>query len=155
MSTSVEKLFSFQTPCALVIEENLILRKMLKCMLQLLGVSCICANSVEEVLDVFEQGVDMVMMDLCFTQRSGCDLAERMRMYEKPLGRHTPIIGNISSIDPEEVRELCLAAGMDEVYQKMTSVHDVSEVLKQWIACPLVMPVHLWDVHIPEKAAVS
>jgi CheY-like chemotaxis protein len=149
------KSFSFQTPSLLVIEENIILRKMLRCMLQLLGVSCICVNSVEEAIEVFEQGVDMLIMDLYFSQCSGCDLTEHMRAYEEQFGRHTPIIGNISSVDPEYVRELCVTAGMDEVYPKMTSVQDVYEIVKQWLARPLVMPVHMWDVHVPAKREVA
>jgi CheY-like chemotaxis protein len=155
MSVPSEKSFLFQTPCVLVIEENVILRKMLRCMLQLLGVGCISVNSAEEALDVFEQGVDLVIMDLRFAQISGFELAERMRVYEEQFGRHTPIIGNISSVDPENIRELCLAAGMDDVHQKLTCVQDVYEVLKRWLAGPLIMPIQMWDVHIPEKASVA
>jgi vacuolar-type H+-ATPase subunit C/Vma6 len=78
-----------------------------------------------------------------------------MRAYEEQFGGHTPIVGNISSVDPEEIRKLCVEAGMDEVYQKLTSVQDVYEVLKEWLSHPLVIPVHMWDVHVPEKTSIA
>ena len=140
---------AFHIPRILSIESDPLIQKMTDTMLEILGAQCISTNYPSEALELFQQEYDLVLLDLRLTGMTGFELAERMRTIDIALDRHTPIIGHATLANPEEVEPLCLSAGMDAVYPKFTSVQAVYEVLTQWLSRPLIMPMHLLDVHVP------
>jgi CheY-like chemotaxis protein len=105
------------------------------------------------VLIVSAQVTVMKHLNLRLPSISGFELAERMRAIETD-GKRTPIIGHSTVANPEEVEPLCLAAGMDALCAKLTCLYDMHDLFRQWLNCPLVMPVFLVDVHVPSTVAI-
>ena len=145
-------LSTIRTPRILLIEENPLLRQMIQIMIQILGARCTAVQQPSEALELFQQGYDLVLLDLGLSQTSSFELAQQMRSTELSSGRHTPIIANATVADPEVVEPLCFSAGIDDLCSKISSIQDVYEILTQWLAHPLVMPIHLLDIHIPVAA---
>jgi CheY-like chemotaxis protein len=148
MTISSDKPAIFHTPRILSVDENPLIQQVTKSMIHLLGAQCISTNQPDEALKLFREGYDLVLLDLRFLYISGFELAQQMR-EEESIGIRTPIIGHATVADPEEVEPLCLAAGMDALHTKLTSVQEVYELLTRWLRHPLVMPIHLLDVHVP------
>ncbi len=76
-----------------------------------------------------------IIMDCSMPRMDGFECTRQMRMYQTQDGSHVPIIG-FSSDSDRDIRERCLAAGMDEFIPKDCSQNKLLETLKRWAGEP-------------------
>jgi signal transduction histidine kinase/CheY-like chemotaxis protein len=101
----------------LVAEDNEINALLARHLMTRLGHRPVMAATGGEAVDAFVAGLDretpfdLVLIDLHMPGMDGIEAARRMRAAE-PEDRHTPIIALTADADPE-IRDACLAAGMD------------------------------------------
>lgn len=68
---------------------------------------------------------DLVLLDVALPDTDGCEVARRFREYERPLGRHTPVI----AVTAREHLERCRAGGLDGFLDKPYTREDLYEVI--------------------------
>lgn len=78
-----------------------------------------------------EDSFDLVLMDCEMAEMDGFGAARRIRQLEAG-GRHIPIVA-LTAHAPAEVREKCLAAGMDDVLAKPFTETQLIQALHRWI----------------------
>ena len=77
---------------------------------------------------------DLILMDCEMAEMDGFEASRRIREREKQSNRnHTPIVA-LSAHAPAEIRERCLAAGMDEVLAKPFREALLKDTLRSLIA---------------------
>jgi len=83
---------------------------------------------------MWEEGdFDLILMDCEMAEMDGFDASRKIREREKEAGRrHTPIVA-LSAHAPAEIRERCLAAGMDDVLAKPFREALLRDTLQAWI----------------------
>lgn len=120
----------------LVVEDNLIDRKVITALLNKLGLSVLLAHDGQQALDLISQGEtpDAVLMDLEMPVMGGHEATQRIRQWETAHNRaHLPIIA-LTANAFEEDRQRCLAAGMDDFLTKPVAVNTLQTALCQWLA---------------------
>jgi CheY-like chemotaxis protein len=77
---------------------------------------------------------DLILMDCEMAEMDGFEASRHIREREKISNReHTPIVA-LSAHAPTEIRERCLAAGMDDVLAKPFREAVLKDMLRCWIA---------------------
>lgn len=84
---------------------------------------------------VWEKGAfDLILMDCEMAHMDGFEASRRIREMEKQSNRaHTPIVA-LSAHAPAEIRERCLASGMDDVMAKPFREAMLKDKLDAWLA---------------------
>ncbi|HUO02453.1 MAG TPA: response regulator [Rhizomicrobium sp.] len=84
---------------------------------------------------MWEEGdFDLILMDCEMAEVDGFEASRRIRERERHSHRHhTPIVA-LSAHAPAEIRERCLAAGMDDVLAKPFRETMLKDMLRYWIA---------------------
>jgi two-component system sensor histidine kinase/response regulator len=84
---------------------------------------------------MWEEGdFDLILMDCEMAEMDGFEASRRIREREKQSNRqHTPIVA-LSAHAPAEIRERCLAAGMDDVLAKPFREALLRDMLRSFIA---------------------
>jgi two-component system sensor histidine kinase/response regulator len=84
---------------------------------------------------MWEEGdFDLILMDCEMAEMDGFEASRRIREREKQSNRqHTPIVA-LSAHAPAEIRERCLAAGMDDVLAKPFREALLKDMLRSFIA---------------------
>jgi CheY-like chemotaxis protein len=84
---------------------------------------------------MWEEGdFDLILMDCEMAEMDGFEASRHIREREKQSNRyHTPIVA-LSAHAPAEIRERCLAAGMDDVLAKPFHEALLKDTLRCWIA---------------------
>jgi two-component system, sensor histidine kinase and response regulator len=84
---------------------------------------------------MWEEGdFDLILMDCEMAEMNGFEASRHIREREKISNReHTPIVA-LSAHAPTEIRERCLAAGMDDVLAKPFREAVLNDMLRCWIA---------------------
>ena len=87
--------------------------------LRKMGCRVVVASDGLAAARMWEEGdFDLILMDCEMAEMDGFEASRRIREREKQLSRrHTPIVA-LSAHAPAEIRERCIAAGMDEVLAK-------------------------------------
>ena len=118
---------------ALIVEDNSVNQKVLKGMLQKLGISSEIAEDGQQALDVLaEKEFDIVFMDLQMPIMDGLEACRRFREYELQLKRKhpTPVL-TISANATEYDRNAAMAAGMDGFLAKPFRLQQLSEKISE------------------------
>ena len=88
------------------------------------------ANNGTEALEALENsgpdGFDMVLMDVQMPEMDGLEATRSIRMRDKALGTHTPVIAMTAHAMTGD-RERCLDAGMDGYIGKPIRVAELME----------------------------
>ncbi len=96
-----------------------------------LGCSADIANNGTEAVRAYSTGrYDLVLMDCQMPEMDGYTAAATIRQQE-PAGRRRPIIA-LTANAGQEVRERCLAAGMDDYLAKPVRMEDLAAILDRW-----------------------
>jgi len=116
----------------LLVEDDPVVSKVHKTMLEKLGCIVETADNGKKALDMFAHCFDLVFMDIGLPDISGYEVTTALRQYENNnnLSR-TPVIA-LTGYAQEEFHIKCLAAGMDEVITKPTELKRFAEVLKKY-----------------------
>lgn len=118
-------------PRVLLVEDDLIVQKVHKKMIENAGCKVDLAKDGSEALTLFKQGYDLILMDVGLPGMSGLEVTKQIRLQEGSQKR-IPIVAMTAFVH-EEDRKNCLAVGMDDVATKPISSEALKALLKQWI----------------------
>ena len=102
----------------LVAEDNKTNQKVIAKMLSLIGREATIVDDGHAALDALAvEHFDVVLMDINMPRVDGIEATRRLRMFERSLGRRTPVIALTADVT-DETRARCKAAGMDDCITK-------------------------------------
>jgi len=117
----------------LVVEDNIPNQKVALLFLKKLGYAAdVAANGLEAVEAVRRVPYDLVLMDCQMPEMDGFEATVRIRQIEQPT-KHTVIIAVTTLAD---VRNKCLAAGMDDYLQKPILQTQLKSIFEKWNSLP-------------------
>jgi signal transduction histidine kinase/ActR/RegA family two-component response regulator len=127
----IEKIEPFTGLHALIADDNMINRKLIKIILEKIGLRVTLTSNGEEVSEAYKNGeFDIIFMDIQMPVMDGVDATHSILAYEaKMKKKHTPIIAvtaNVGTLDKEHY----LNEGMDDYATKPLEI----ETLKLMIA---------------------
>ena len=118
----------------LLAEDDLVNQEVAVRMLQQIGHTVLVARDGKEALDVHSrEEVDLIFIDCRMPRMDGFEATKAIRLREKLLGRHTPIIALTASATVP-ARESCLEAGMDGFITKPFVRKQIEEAVDKAIA---------------------
>lgn len=116
----------------LLVEDNLINRKIALMQLDKLGVSVdVAVNGEEAVEKIKENRYSMVLMDCQMPVMDGFEATKVIRKLQAIQGYHTTIVAMTANAMKED-REKCLAVGMDDYIGKPVRIQNLTEVFDRW-----------------------
>lgn len=118
-------------PVILLVEDDLIVQKVHKMMIEKLGYKVNIASNGWEAVKMAEKHYDLILMDVGLPEMSGLEATKKIRDRENNK-RHTPIIA-VTAYIHEEDKNNCLAAGMDDVATKPISPEGLKALLDHWL----------------------
>lgn len=114
---------------ALVVDDNLVNQRMATLMLEKSGFQVQAATSGPAAVLLCEKApFDVVLLDMPRTLERGLAVARELRQLDQREGRHTPLLA-MSAQETEEVRQACLAAGLDEYLTKPLHLPELQQKL--------------------------
>ena len=119
----------------LVVEDNLVNRKVARATLSGLGLEVIETVDGSMAVDLVRgQRFDLVLMDMHMPVMDGIEATRRIRAAEAAgeLAGHLPIIAMTANVMREAV-DACKAAGMDDFLPKPFARRQLIEVLARWL----------------------
>ncbi len=119
----------------LVVEDNIVNRKVLDEMLVRFGATVTCVEDGQQAVDIITRGsvFDLVIMDCRMPVMDGFQATEKIRQWEQQnKSGHVPIIALTAGVFAED-RQNCFNAGMDGFLAKPVSVDNITETLTRWM----------------------
>ncbi|OGV28560.1 MAG: hypothetical protein A3E88_06350 [Legionellales bacterium RIFCSPHIGHO2_12_FULL_35_11] len=122
-----------KNPMVLLVEDNFVALKVLESIMKLLNVKFVSANDGESALEIAtRQSFDLVVTDVGLPGMSGNELAIKIRDWEgKNSKSRIPVIGLTAHVR-EQVRELCINSGMDDVYSKPMDLSTMKGIIAKF-----------------------
>ena len=120
----------------LVVEDNIVNRKVIQVMLEKQHVIATCVGDGRQAVDILKQGgeFDLILMDCQMPVMDGFLATEQIRQWESAQGtRRLPIIA-LTAGAFEEDQQRCLAAGMDDFLTKPVSLPVLLKTMTRWLA---------------------
>lgn len=115
----------------LVVEDNAVIRQIVLRHLHAMNVNCYGVISGEEAVDLAEF-FDLVLMDVQLPGITGIEACAEIRRVEKQKNlQAVPIV----AITATDCRLECLAAGMDDYFEKPVTREALSNILDDWLFC--------------------
>lgn len=117
----------------LVVEDHPVNQKVLQLLLDYLGFTSDLVSGGREAIDsAIHNRYSLVLMDVMMPEIDGFTATQRIREFEFGTGRHTPIVA-VTALSKDDVRERCLAAGMDDYISKPISKEILKRKLYHWM----------------------
>ncbi|MCX4245156.1 response regulator [Paraliomyxa miuraensis] len=117
----------------LVVEDNPINQAVIREQLRRLGLAVwVVGDGRQAVEAVAQQRFSIVLMDLHMPVMDGYEATERLRRH--PHGADLPIVA-VTANATDQVRERCLAVGMDDFLSKPLRIEMLSRCLSRWTRC--------------------
>lgn len=118
----------FFKPKILLVEDTLIIQKVHELMLKKLDCDVDTASDGNEALKKFQNGYDLIFMDIGLPDIDGITVTKEMRLDKN---KKTPIVG-LTAFDVEDILDECLKVGIDDILIKPTSLEKFQEILKRY-----------------------
>ncbi len=139
----------------LVAEDNKTNQKVIGKMLSLVGRKATIVDDGHAALDILAlERFDVVLMDINMPRVDGIEATRRLRLFERALGRRTPVIALTADVT-DETRARCLAAGIDDCITKPIDlpalVAAIDRLLNIDLAAATVIAESTEDVAIPAR----
>jgi two-component system sensor histidine kinase/response regulator len=116
-------------PRILVVEDNLVNRKLAVALVQKWGFFALVANDGQEALTILAQEhVDLILMDVQMPVLDGLKATRAIRAQEAESGEHLPIVALTAHAYTSD-RARCMDAGMDEFLTKPVDHRDLYETI--------------------------
>jgi CheY-like chemotaxis protein/signal transduction histidine kinase len=134
ITQSVGQLSQFKV---LVAEDNPVNQQVIMAMLRNLGVDADCVSDGSEVLPlIFDRPeyYDLILMDYDMPQMNGIETARALRMRRRNSAFKPLTICCLTAHATSEIREQCIAAGMDAVLVKPINMSILEEYLRSVFA---------------------
>ncbi len=113
----------------LVVEDNLVNRKLAVALVQKWGYIALVANDGQEALTILAQEhVDLILMDVQMPVMDGLKATRAIRAQEAESGEHLPIVALTAHAYTSD-RAKCMDAGMDEFLAKPVDHRDLHETI--------------------------
>ncbi|KAJ6001219.1 hypothetical protein N7481_001628 [Penicillium waksmanii] len=123
----------------LVVEDNVINRKILSRKLLTLGFQITEANNGQEALNVFQNNMfDCILMDQEMPVMDGNSATKLIRQVEKGGDAHVPILGVTANVRATQQSEM-LEAGMDDIIHKPFRTEDLVAKISQFVPSTIEM----------------
>jgi len=114
----------------LVAVDNFSNLKLITSILQNWGQRVTIAVKGREALRLFEEkAFDLILLDIQMPEMDGIEVATRMRESDRKRNIRTPTV-SLTAHAGNDIREQCLAAGMDQVLTKPLQPRKLFEALK-------------------------
>jgi CheY-like chemotaxis protein/chemotaxis signal transduction protein len=114
----------------LLVEDNVVVQKVMKRMLGKLGYEADLATNGRESVDAIERGgYDVVFMDVQMPEMNGLEAA---RTITKSDASSRPVIIAMTAAEGESDRQACMDAGMDACLVKPVTEADLRAALDRW-----------------------
>lgn len=124
-----------QTARILVVEDNLVNRKVVEAMLTKRGLQIDCVENGLLAVEAVTGGEapDLILMDCQMPVMDGYEATERVRQWEQANARpRLPIIALTAGAFSED-RDRCVKAGMDDFLTKPVSLADLDAMIERWL----------------------
>ena len=132
VSVSAAPELPFKGMRVLVAEDNDNNQMLIELLLAKQGVAAvIVGDGAEAVENIRTNTYDLVFMDLEMPIMGGIEAVAKIREFENTLGRHT-MIAALSAHAPEDERDHCIAAGMDDYMMKPIDVKVLHVLLRKY-----------------------
>ena len=116
----------------LLVEDNLINRKLAKKLLDKRGVSVICAENGKQALDMLNgKKFDLILMDVQMPVMDGFEASRIIRQHKDDSIRKIPIVAMTAHALKGD-RDRCLAAGMDDYLSKPIRADELYDKVAKW-----------------------
>jgi len=116
----------------LLVEDNLINRRVAVMQLEVLGVLVdIATNGKEAVEKIMENKYSMVLMDCQMPVMDGFEATKAIRKLQVMQGEHIIIVATTANA-MEEDKEKCLSCGMDDYISKPVKIEKLTEMFNKW-----------------------
>ncbi|WP_211462092.1 EAL domain-containing protein [Collimonas silvisoli] len=117
----------------LVVDDNRTNQVVASSMLATSGCRCESASNGWEAIDAVQRSrFDLILMDCNMPEMDGYEVTSRIRNFEEPEGRRTPIVAMTANTQAGDV-EKCLAAGMDDYLAKPITLIELRHKLERWL----------------------
>jgi PAS domain S-box-containing protein len=123
--------FADRQPLILLVEDDVIVQKVHKLMLEKAGCKVEVASDGNQALAMASNHYDAIFMDVGLPGMSGLEATQQIRQREINH-KHTPIIAMTAYVHDGD-RNNCLAAGMDDVATKPIALDALKQILSRWI----------------------
>ena len=122
-STALANIESFEGLSALVADDNMINRKLIKIILEKIGLSVILSSDGKEAFEKYQTGsFDIIFMDIQMPVMDGVEATHAILEYEKEKNlKHIPIIALTANVATGD-KEKYLAEGMDDYATKPVEI---------------------------------
>ena len=121
----------------LVAEDNENNQLLIELLLKRQGVESVMVSDGKEASEhLRDNEYDLVFMDLEMPVMGGLEAVARIREEEKASGKHALIVA-LSAHAPEEERDHCIEAGMDDYMMKPIDVMALQELLQKYVPARL------------------
>lgn len=139
---------------ALVVDDNVINQKVIQGFLSEYQLQITNASSGYEALDYMRSGedFDIIFMDHMMPGMDGVETTEKIRKLDVPRAKQIPIVA-LTANAISGVKEMFLAAGMNDFLAKPIDVELLNEILERWL--PPDYTVAINEDREPYPAAVS
>lgn len=122
----------------LLAEDNATNQKLAVAILEKQGYSVSVVNDGRQAIHAFETNdYDAVLMDMQMPEVDGLEATVAIRSFEKPSGRHVPIIALTANAMTGD-RDRCLQAGMDDYLSKPLRAGDLLAMIQRLVSKPPV-----------------
>lgn len=119
----------------LVAEDNPLNQKLAQRVLEKMGHKAVFAETGRQALACWQSGgIDAILMDVDMPEMDGYEATSKIRAREHGSGRHIPIMAMTAHVMPD-VREACLAAGMDGFLPKPINLGELELYLAGVAGC--------------------
>lgn len=120
----------------LVVEDNLVNRKVAVAVLKRMGLEYDIAGDGEEALAKLAAGdFQLVLMDIQMPKMDGIEATRQIRASAEPRIRDISIVAVTASVLKSDVH-ICAQAGMDDFLAKPYKNADLIDKVRQWLAHP-------------------
>lgn len=124
----------FRNARILVVEDNPVNQLVITKILEQVGCEVDSVASGREALELFTKfKYDLVFMDCQMPEMDGFETSREMRKIEASKKTRTPIIA-LSAYSLEEIKEKCLASGIDQSFLKPIDNHQLQKTLEFWLS---------------------
>jgi CheY-like chemotaxis protein len=124
----------------MLVDDDPVNRTIMEAALKDLGAEVLTAEGGEHALQrLAHDRVDLILMDCQMPGMDGFAVTRRWREREVELGRpRVPIVALTGETCPE-IRQACIAAGMDDYLAKPVSRQDLTAMISRWtMATPVL-----------------
>ena len=117
----------------LLAEDNMINQRIASITFKLMGVSIDIASNGKEALEMYRQNkYDLIMMDLHMPVMDGLEASRQIRTFESETNsNHRVYLIALSASSFVDVKEDCLANGMDDFMEKPFKESDLRVLLSK------------------------